>query len=71
MDPDTDPFVFPDLPDEAVAAIHGFVEEFYLRFQNHYFAQMHRWYHEPDERQAHLDLMSSPSPSSPLDDPPF
>ncbi len=28
MDPDTDPFLFPDLPDEAVAAIHEFLEEF-------------------------------------------
>ena len=49
MDQDSDPFVFPDMPDEAVAAIHEFLEELYLRFQNHYFAQMHRWYHELDE----------------------
>jgi hypothetical protein len=67
MDQDTDPFVFPDMPDEAVAAIHEFLEEFYLRFQNHYFAQMHRWYHEPDE----LEVRHDPTPSPPIADPPF
>ncbi len=70
MDQDTDPFVFPDMPDEAVAAIHEFLEELYLRFQNHYYAQMHRWYHEPtDEPEPGHELMPSPSP--PLNDPPF
>ncbi len=67
MDQDTDPFLFPDMPDEAVAAIHEFLEELYLRFQNHYFAQMHRWYHDPDEPQAHHD----PTLSQPPEDPPF
>jgi hypothetical protein len=69
MDPDTDPFVFPDMPDEAVAAIHEFLEELYLHFQNHYYVQMHRWYHEPDGPEADHDPMPSPSP--PLKDPPF
>ena len=37
-------------------------EEFYTRFQNHYFAQMHRYYHErPDTTQMNL----------PPTDPPF
>jgi hypothetical protein len=67
MAQDTEPFVFPDMPDEAVAAIHEFLEELYLRFQNHYFAQMHRWYHEPDEPEGRHD----PTPSPPLQDPPF
>jgi hypothetical protein len=35
MNEDTDPFVFPDMPDEAVVAIDQFLEAFYLRFQNH------------------------------------
>jgi hypothetical protein len=67
MDQDTDPFVFPDVPDEAVAVIHEFLEEFYLRFQNHYFAQMHRWYHALDE----LEVRHDPTPSPPLKDSPF
>lgn len=41
----TEPFDFPDLPDEAVIAIDAFLEEFYTRFQNHHFAQIHRYYH--------------------------
>jgi hypothetical protein len=31
---ETDPFVFPDMPDEAVVAIDQFLEAFYLRFRN-------------------------------------
>ncbi len=67
MTDDTDPFVFPDLPDEAVVAIDQFLETFYHRFQNHYFAQLHRWYHALDQREHY----SEPMPSRPLDDPPF
>ncbi len=55
---------FPDLPDEAVIALNDFLEELYTHFQNHYFAQMHRYYHDrplPDRDQMPL----------PLDDPPF
>ena len=51
MTDDADPFVFPDMPDEAVVAIDQFLEAFYHHFQNHYFAQMHRWYHALDERE--------------------
>lgn len=60
-----EPFGFPDLPDEAVIALNAFLEEFYVRFQNHYFAQMHRYYHDhPDP--------APPDPTPlPLDDPPF
>ena len=62
----TQPFDFPELPDEAIIAINDFLEEFYIRFQEHYFAQMHRYYHDqprpdPDFRQITL----------PLSDPPF
>ncbi|TAK52432.1 MAG: hypothetical protein EPO25_13515 [Gammaproteobacteria bacterium] len=67
MGDDTDPFVFPEMPDEAVVAIEQFLEAFYHHFQNHYFAQMHRWYHAIDQRQRDND----PMPSRPPDDPPF
>jgi len=46
MGHDLDAFVFPDLPDEAVVAINDFLEDFYTAFQNHYYAQLHRGYHE-------------------------
>ena len=67
MDEDTDRFVFPDMPDEAVVAIEQFLEAFYQRSQNHYFAQMHRWYHALEQREHYSD----PMPSRPLPDPPF
>jgi hypothetical protein len=68
MTEDTDPFVFPDMPDEAVVAIHQFLEAFYHRFENHYFAQMHRWYHGLDERESDRRCATNPTP---LKDPPF
>jgi hypothetical protein len=67
MTEDTDPFVFPDMPDEAVVAINQFLEDFSRHFQNHYFAQMHRWYHALDERES----KRGPPPTIPLKDPPF
>lgn len=66
MDENTDRFVFPDMPDEAVVAINQFLEAFYQRFQNHYFAHMHRWYHALEQREHYSD----PMPSRPLPDPP-
>jgi len=51
----------------AVIALDQFLEAFYHRFQNHYFAQMHRYYHAIHERQHYHD----PMPSRPLDDPPY
>jgi len=49
-----------------VLAINGFIEDLYICFQNHYFAQFHRYYHDrpdpdPDNEQIAL----------PLDDPSF
>ena len=67
MHDDTDLLVFPELPDEAVVALDQLLEAFYNHFQNHYFAQMHRWYHALDQRQ-HYDDDQMPLP---LDDPPF
>jgi hypothetical protein len=61
-----DLFVFPELPDEAVIAINDFIEEFYNRFQNHYFAQMHRYDHaRPDRDTCSVQI------ALPLGDPPF
>ena len=64
MNGHTDHFAFPELPDEAVVALNQFLETFYTDFQNHYFAQMHRWYHAIDQRQPD-------QPPLPLNDPPF
>ena len=66
MHDDTDRFAFPQLPDQAVIALDQFLEAFYYHFQNHYFAQMHQYYHGLHERQHYNDPMPSP-----LDDPPF
>ncbi len=66
MHDDTDLFAFPELPDEAVIALDQFLEAFYTHFQNHYFAQMHRWYHALDQRQRDNDQMPLP-----LDQPRF
>ena len=67
-DPNADPdlFAFPELPDEAVIAINDFIEAFYTRFQNHYFAQMHRY----DQRRPDADPCRCQM-ALPLGDPPF
>jgi hypothetical protein len=62
----TQPFDFPKLPDEAIIAINNFLEEFYIRFQEHYSDQVHRYYHDrprPDTDRGQMTL--------PLSDPPF
>jgi hypothetical protein len=59
-----EPFDFPELPDEAVMAINDFLEEFYRCFQNHYFAQMHRY----EQAQRASNPPRDPMPES---DPPF
>ena len=61
----TDPFNFPELPDEAVISIDAFLEEFHVRFQNRYFAQIHRYYHEEPDTDPDLPQVT------PLADPPF
>lgn len=67
MNEDTDRFVFPDMPDEAVVAIDQFLEAFYHCFQTHYFAQLHRWDHALEQRGHYNESM----PSRPPQDPPF
>jgi hypothetical protein len=61
-----DLFVFPQLCDEAVVALNNFLEEFYTHFQNHYFAQMHRYHADLPEPDHYNDQMPLP-----LDNPPF
>ena len=60
-----DLFVFPELPDEAVVALDRFLEDLYTAFQNHYFAQIHRWYHELAQRRSDDDQMPLPLDPSP------
>lgn len=60
MHDDTDLLAFPELPDEAVIALDQFLEAFYTHFQNHYFVQMHRWYHALDQRRRDNDQMLLP-----------
>jgi hypothetical protein len=57
-DDDAELFIFPELSDEAVVAVERFLEDFYTAFQNHYFAQMHRWYHA--QRRSDDDQMPLP-----------
>ena len=57
---------FPELPDEAIIAINDFLEEFYIHFQERYFAQMHRYYHDQPRPDPDLQQMTLP-----LSDPPF
>lgn len=64
-----DPFIFPELPDEAAAALDQFLEDFYHQFQQRYGVQLYRWYRGSDEREARRHRLSSlPLPHR---DPPF
>jgi hypothetical protein len=66
MNDHPDLFPFPAISDEAVIAVNHFLEEFYTHFQNHYFAQLHRYYadlHDPARCNGQMPL--------PLDDPPY
>lgn len=60
MGNDVDRFNFPELSDEALIALEHFLEEFYTAFQNHYFAQMHRCYHELAQRQCNDEPIPLP-----------
>ena len=51
-----------ELPDEAAAAVLDWLYETARVFENHYAAQLIRYYHRPDQRQC---------PLWPEDDPPF
>ncbi len=66
MNEHLEPFTFPQISDEAVIAINDFLEQFYTHFQDHYFAQIHRYYADLHEQARCSDPMSLP-----LDDPPF
>ena len=59
-------FAFPQITDEAVIALNYFLEQLTTQFQNHYFAQMHRYYADlPDP------ALCKPPIQLPLVDPPF
>jgi hypothetical protein len=60
MPDDTDPGVFPDLPDAAVVALHRFLEDLSTAFENHYFAQLRRCYHPPPPDDEQLPLPLAP-----------
>jgi predicted component of type VI protein secretion system len=64
-----DPFIFPELPDEAAAALDHFLEDFYNSFQHRYGIQLYRYYRAIEERAARHRPM--PSTQLPLQDPPF
>jgi hypothetical protein len=63
-----EPFIFPELPDEAAAALDQFLEDFYYQFQQRYGIQLYRYYRALDERAARRH---PPSAQLPLQDPPF
>ena len=64
-----DPFIFPELPDEAAAALDHFLEDFYNSFQQRYGIQLYRYYRAIDERAARHRPMPTRPPQ--LQDPPF
>lgn len=63
----SNPFLFPELPDEAAAALDHFLEDLYNSFQQRYGIQLYRYYRAIDERAVH----NRPMPSPPPQDPPF
>ncbi len=69
MTDQSDPFVFPELPDEAAAALDHFLEDLYNSFQQRYGIQLYRYYRALDERAGHLRLVPPATP--PMHDPPF
>lgn len=69
---DDRPFVLnlPELSDEAVVALHSFFQDVLDRFENQYFAQMHRYYQDVEQqRRRHRLERREPPPAE--DDPPF
>ncbi len=64
-----EPFVFPELDDEAAAALDQFLEDLYNSFQQRYGIQLYRYYRAIDERAARHRAM--PTRQLPLEDPPF
>jgi len=62
-------FIFPELHDEAAAALDQFLEDLYNSFQQRYGIQLYRHYRAIDERAARHRPM--PAQQRPLEDPPF
>jgi hypothetical protein len=59
-----DRFDFPELPDEAAAALDHFLEDLYNSFQQRYGIQLYRYYRALDERAARHRPMPLSPPSS-------
>lgn len=55
----------PHLSDEAAVAILDFLHDIVLRFESHYFGQIHRYY---EQRSCHNIIQHHPSETT---DPPF
>lgn len=72
---DDRPFIvnLPELSDEAVVAIHDFFQDALDRFENQYFAQMHRYYRdiEAERHRYRFDQRQSSREPPTDDDPPF
>jgi hypothetical protein len=62
-------FIFPELDEEAAAALDQFLENLYNSFQQRYGIQLYRHYRAIDERAARHRPMSTQQ--RPLQDPPF
>ena len=58
----------PPLSDEAAVEIREFLYDFIERFESHYGAKIHRFYHD---RSAQNIAQHHPSAHAPDDDPPF
>ena len=59
-----DPFVFPELPDEAAAALDHFLEDLHNSFQQRYGIQLYLYYRAIEGRAAHHRLIPSSAPST-------
>jgi hypothetical protein len=73
---DDNPIVLnlPKLSDEAIVAIYNFLQDAVGRFENQYFAQMHRYYQDLEEqgRQYRREQRKRQHEPPSLDnDPPF
>jgi hypothetical protein len=57
---------WPELPDEAAVALQTTLQDFVMRFESHYFAQIHRYYDDHSR-----DNLIQPDLFRPTDHEPF
>lgn len=73
MTPERDPapLSWPELPDESVVELHCLLNDFLMRFESHYFAQIDRYFRErsreslTEPRFVQPDLFQSVDPNEP------